>query len=308
MICPGCGFEVDEQALTCPYCDADLTSTSPLRATGASWCSSCGALLEPGDTVCRSCGAPCEAQEGSAAFVPLREQPKEDVVLTSAIPMEEEGIESLGGHTPAPIFRYVAAILAAVLAVAAFVVFVWQPWTVRDIPDERITPTPSQNEPQVINTLSGQDFSESTSTRLGAQGSRTTFEWAHDGYEIMIGLAARLKSNWELLDAVADGSLASGLDTGRDEANAILSELTTLYQDVAGAPEDEEYLLQVGQLMNLIEWLRTSAQGVIDGWDAAMSSDEAARADAVAAALEESGANGASESFVAHYKEWEPTE
>ena len=307
MICPSCGFEVDEQALTCPYCDAELTATSPLRATGASWCSSCGSLVGPDDTVCPACGAPCAHAATETNAAAARATDDTEAVLASAIPSEGDE-QPVRGHTPAPIGRYVAAVCAGAVVLVALILAVWQPWAARDDKSERIEPIPSQSSPQIINALSGQDFRESTATRLGAQGSRTTFEWAHDGYEIMIGLAARLKANWALLDQVADGSLTSGLDTGRDEAQAIVSEATTLYQDIAGAPEDEDYLLQVGQLMNLVEWLRTSAQGVADGWDAAVSTDEDARGEAIAAALEGSGANEASSEFVDHYVEWEPTE
>lgn len=306
MICPSCGFEVDEQALTCPYCDAELTSTSPLHATVASWCASCGALLNPGDTVCPSCGAARADVPAAPSFPP--ERPKEEeTLLSSAIPSESEEEVPLR-HTPAPLTRYVAAICAGAVAIIALVLVIWQPWVSRDTTPEHIEPTPSQNNPGFINALSGQDFNETAMTRLGPQGSRTTIEWAHDGYDIMIGLAARLKANWALLEQVADGTVTGGLDAGRDEASAIATETLTLYQDVAGAPEDEDHLLDVGQLMNLIEWLETSSKGVLAGWEAAMENEGDARGEAIAAALDESGANEASASFVEHYVEWEPKE
>ena len=307
MICPGCGFEVDEGLLTCPYCDADLTQTSPLHATGASWCAECGALLGKDDAVCPSCGTPCPQAPTVAPAAKRGEgTPVARTELTSAIP--DDGDDVTSGNSPAPIFRYVATIAAGACALVALVLFVWQPWIPRDNVPARIEPTPSQNTPQVINALSGQDFRESTATRLGERGSRTTIEWAHDGYEIMIGLAARLKSNWALLTQVADGTITQGLDLGRDEAASIVSEVRTLYEDVAGAPEDEGYLVEVGRLMNLIEWLDTSSEGVLDGWDAAMATDENARGEAIVDALGQAGVDGASSEFVAHYEEWEPKE
>ena len=307
MICPSCGFEVDGQATACPYCDADLTVTSPLHATGASWCTACGALVGPDDTVCPRCGAACESPLAAKVAARREDEPSDHkTTLTSAIPVEGQDDVALGS-APAPISRYIAAIAVGVCALVVLVLIVWQPWVDRNAGREHVDPIPSQSSPQVINALSGQDFRESTATRLGEQGSRTTLEWAQDGYEITIGLAARLKANWGLLSQVADGTITQGLDTGRDEAAAILSEASTLYEDIAGAPEDEGYLTEVGRLMNLVEWLKTCSEGVLNGWDSAMANDEGARADAIESALEEAGAQEASSEFVAHYEEWEPT-
>lgn len=305
MICPSCGFEVDGQATVCPYCDADLTVTSPLHAANAGWCPACGTLVGPDDKVCPRCGAECTGISVVKQTQKSMDDSVRKTVLSSAIPLEgEEDIAPV--PAPAPVSRYVAAIAVGVCALVVLVLMVLQPWADRGAAPERTQPIPSSSSPQVINALSGQDFRESTATRLGAQGERSTIEWAEDGYEITIGLAARLKSNWGLLTQVADGTVTQGLDVGRDEAAAILAEASTLYGDIAGAPEDEGYLTEVSRLMNLVEWLKASSQGVLDGWDAAMSNDVPDRAEAIETALEEAGVEEASSEFVAQFEEWEP--
>lgn len=302
MICPSCGFEVDDGLLSCPFCDADLTSTAQIHAAVADWCPSCGALLDPQDETCPICGA---ARKGRRLVAPAPEPTDSDTLLSSALPDEEERAKLLRRRS-VPTARSVLAAVCGAIALVAVVLLLWHPWAPRNASsgDERLEPTQG-SEPHVINTLAGQDFRESTVTRLGPQGSRTTYVWVYDAYEIMIGLAARLASNWTQLEYVADGSYAKSLDVGRDEASAILNELDILYADLAVIPEDGNQTARAGELLELVDLLRTSCRGVVEAWEAAMEAEAGERASAIESALERTGAQDAANRFIAAYQDWE---
>lgn len=305
MLCPSCGFEVDDTLLSCPYCDADLTQTSPLRAAEASWCASCGSILGPEDETCPHCGA--ERQGFSGRKPATRDiDSTSDTRLVSALPAEED---TSGVKEPksVPIRRYVVALVAGCFVLAALVLVILQPWRQDAVSVERSAPNTSGESVRVINELSGQDFRESTSTRLGNKGTRDSYEWLYEGYEIMIGLAARLKDNWAQLVSVADGTYAQGLDAGRDEASAIVLELDALYGDIASSADVDDYLNRVGDLLELIDSLDCGAQGVLDAWNAAMGAEEADRPQAILQALDASGANDAAAQFVSNYQDWHIT-
>lgn len=304
MICPGCGFEVDDGLLACPFCDADLTATSPIHAARARWCTSCGSLVDAQEMACPVCGAAQTDDFEDVSGIQGRERPNSLPRLSSALPDDSEDTDLRS--SPALARRYILAVVAGIIAIICVVGFVWHPWA----PDPGKTNEPKPGAqpgqpPMAINTLAGQDFRESTSTRLGAQGLRTTYEWTHDAYEILIGLAARVSANWSQLDSVVDGTYAQSLDVGRDEANSILQEIDTLHQDISDSFEGEDYLNQVAKLMDLVDLLRTCSEGVLNGWDAAASADEDARVEAITQAMEASGAYSASQEFIDAYQEWE---
>lgn len=304
MICPGCGFEVDDGLLTCPFCDADLTATSPIHAARARWCASCGSLVDERQTACPVCGAAQTDAFEHASGIQEGGQRTSLPQLSSALPDDGEGPDLR--TTPALARRYILAVVAGIVALICVLGFVWHPWA--PDPGKSIEPKPGAQPgqaPATINTLAGQDFRESTATRLGAQGLRTTYEWTHDAYEILIGLAARVSANWSQLDSVVDGNYGQSLDVGRDEATAILQEIDTLRQDISNSFEGEDYQNQVSKLLNLVDLLRTCSEGVLNGWDAATSADEGDRAEAITQALEASGAYSASQEFIDAYQEWE---
>ena len=61
MFCKTCGAQIDDKAVVCLNCGAQVTPaayTAPPSAPSPAFCKNCGAAVNPGAAVCVQCGAP----------------------------------------------------------------------------------------------------------------------------------------------------------------------------------------------------------------------------------------------------------
>ncbi|WP_455139734.1 zinc ribbon domain-containing protein [Thermophilibacter sp.] len=322
LTCPSCGARVDDGALVCPRCHAQLDVTRRISLSEASWCPGCGALVAPGETTCPKCGTRVAPER------PARRERDLDLpdiaddedgtgrtgVMTrieSAIPPADDdaGRAAARDRIPRPRVFALAALLAVVVVGGATLLIThpWDPAATRTRASEPADTTYS-GFPGTVETLSGQDAgSGSDDGSTGDDQPATPLEAISSAYERLGQLAERVDESEDALRALVTGVVESDADEGLSGARSVSIDVSNLISSSSTLSDDDgAYAEELEHLVTLANWLRNRCDALTAAWGEAAGADDATSvADSVSSTL--AGASDYRALFERNYDDWAPT-
>ncbi|WP_455136192.1 zinc ribbon domain-containing protein [Thermophilibacter sp.] len=321
LTCPSCGARVDDGALECPRCHAQLDVTRRISLAEASWCPSCGALVAPGAATCPKCGARVAPER------PVRRERKLDLpdisddedgtgrtgVMTrieSAIPAadDESGRAAVRDRIPRPRVFALAALLAVVVVGGATLLIThpWDPAATRTRASEPAD-TSRSGFPGTVETLSGQDSGSASKSDGDGSGAATPLEQIASAHESLGELAERVNRSEDSLRALVSGRVEADAAEGLSDARATSIEVSNL---ISGASTLSDgggaYAEDLEHLVTLANWLRNRCDALTAAWGEAAGADDATTvADSVTSTLD--GASDYRALFERNYDDWAPS-
>lgn len=319
LTCPSCGARVDDGALVCPRCHAQLDVTRRISLSEASWCPGCGALVAPGETTCPKCGtlvAPERpARRERDLDLPDIADDEDDAgrtgVMTrieSAIPPadDETGRAAARDRIPRPRVFALAALLAVVVVGGATLLIThpWDPTATRTRASEPADTTYS-GFPGTVESLSGQDAGSADGSS-DDDAPATPLEAISDAHERLGELAERVDESEDALRALVTGTVDSDAAEGLSGARSVSIDVSNLISSASTLSDgDGAYAEDLEHLVTLANWLRNRCDALTAAWAEAADADDATSvADSVTSTL--AGASDYRALFERNYDDWAP--
>ncbi len=329
MNCPSCGLEVPDGALSCPHCHAPLDLTQRLTPLDkVFWCPSCGALISVDDELCPKCGAPTGAviNKRSVRDLDLPEigdEPSPSPMaagegdgageasqahIESAIPDPSSDTPAARGDSMPKTRSFITAAVLAVAMVALVAYVVTHPVPVSSSSADVGSSSSSDSSVTVLEYLSGQDKSQTSST----SSDDTVFASIQEAYEELGTLAEEMVENEELLRSDGISSDADARSDGQSACTSLSLQISNLISEISSLDDGAgTYSEDIGNLSTLGNWLRNYSDALSEAWGLSVdSSDPEEDASSILAPLtalaDSSGTNSYLALFNEYYEGWLP--
>jgi RNA polymerase subunit RPABC4/transcription elongation factor Spt4 len=316
VICPHCNSVVDDNALVCPACHADLDGTASIPKLPNDYCASCGALVPADAAACPKCGMPHVPREPvenprrqlvMAIPDPANEEDglgrdvSADVTNTlprieSAIPSEEDVKNDVRREKPLRMRVIVVAVVASIVLVTGTVLAITHPWDPNAL-NQRATEdadTSLAGFPGTVDKLTGQDSTDDDTEVLTAD--QYTYKLLSGYYQDLGSLYDRVQASEERLRNEGITQDQAEREAGKAECDALAIEISNLITKIQSVDVTSgTYATSLQQLVTMANYLRNEVDACVESWKLDVeSSDPEADKDAILKAVRGSGASNAS--------------
>jgi RNA polymerase subunit RPABC4/transcription elongation factor Spt4 len=316
VICPHCNSVVDDNALVCPACHADLDGTASIPKLANDYCPSCGALVPEDASACPKCGMPHVPREPLenprrqlAMSIPdpaneedgLGRDVSADVTnalprIESAIPSEEDVKNDVRREKPLRMRVIVVAVVASALLVTGTVLAITHPWDPNAL-NQRATEdadTSLAGFPGTVDKLSGQDSTGEDDTEI-LTADEYTYNLLNGYHEDLGSLYDRVQASEERLRTDGITSDEAERQAGKAECDAIAIDVSNLITKIQSVDVTSgTYATSLSELVTMANYLRNEVDACVESWNLDVeSADPAAEKGAILKAVRGSGASNA---------------